>query len=52
MQPTAFGGFFLIDLLFLADATDGTTKPDADVHGHWLQSSSDVDDAYTPDESH
>ena len=27
---------FLIDLLFLADATNCTTKPDANIERHWL----------------
>ena len=44
---------FLIDFLFLADATDCTTEPDAYIDGsHSLQSSNPVADAYTPDESH
>ena len=27
---------FLIDLLFLADATDCTAKPDANIEQHWF----------------
>jgi hypothetical protein len=36
VQPASLCGFFLIDLLFLADATDSATKPDANIYWHWV----------------
>ena len=36
---------FLIDLLLLANAADGTTKPDANIERHWLRYSGSVVDA-------
>jgi hypothetical protein len=33
-QPTTVCRLFLIDLLLLADATDDTAKPDANIDGH------------------
>ena len=34
VQPAPLRRLFLIDLLLLAYATDGATKPDADIDGH------------------
>jgi hypothetical protein len=34
VQSASLGGFFLIDLLFLAYAADGAAKSDADIEGH------------------
>ena len=36
VQPATLGGLFLIDLLLLADAADGATKPDANIYWHWV----------------
>lgn len=52
VHPATLGGLFLIDLLFLADATDGATKSDADIEGHHAASCGSPADAYTLDESH
>lgn len=38
VQPAALRRLFLIDLLFLADAADGTAKSYADVERHRLSS--------------
>jgi hypothetical protein len=37
VQPTSLGSLFLIDLLFLADATDSATEPDANIEQHWFR---------------
>jgi len=34
VQPATLGSLFLIDLLLLADATNGATKPDANIYYH------------------
>jgi hypothetical protein len=34
MQPATLGSLFLIDLLFLAHATDCAAKTDADIDWH------------------
>ena len=52
VQAASLGSLFLIDLLFLADATDRAAKPDADIEWHRSASWRSPADAYTPDESH
>ena len=51
MQSAPFGGFFLINALFLAYASDSTTESDADIWGHCPASCGAPADAYTADES-
>ena len=38
MQPASLRSLFLIDLLFLANATDCAAKTDADIEGHRVRS--------------
>lgn len=52
VQATPFRRFLLIDPLFFAYATKGTTKAGPDINRHRMSYSRRTADAYTADESH
>jgi len=51
VHSAPLGSLFLIDVLFLAEATDRAAEPDADIESHRPASRPSPADAYTLDES-